>query len=636
MDFRFSPRPNLAHKIAWRPWSVAAFREAEEQDKPVFLSLSAVWCHWCHVMDESTFSDEEVIAGLNEHFIPIRVDNDRRPDINSRYNMGGWPTVAFLTSDGEIMTGSTYVPPRQFRDLLESIRDLWRMKSADIREEVAAARERAGRRPEEERPAGELDESLATRALAPALAAYDRSFGGFGDAAKFPRTDILGAFLARLETEAGRTGTPGGAVRDMLEQTLDAMRAGELWDPVEGGFFRYTTRRDWSAPHFEKMLEENARLIQIYARSASLLERPDFLETAQQARHYLDRTLWQSAAGGYGGSQDADEDYYALASAEERAGLPTPYVDIMVYTDWNAEAVQALATLYTAELVRGQADPQALERAATIMENLLARETERGLLVHDSAEDSPDSFLGDQLAVLGALLALYEASGDRRWRAEARRRWECIDLHFTESPGPLLADLARDPSPGPEREAAEPRMGPLARSDAPPSENARLAAALARLALIERDSGLAARSRQILERLAPRIDELRDFAAETARAVLLVLREPLHVTVVGPEERAATKALLEQAHRLPRTHRVVDLLDPDRDADILERAGLGAAADVRAVAGAGAPEAAESGTSGAAAQNGARAYVCRGTTCAAPVTTPEDLERVAGATEAAG
>ena len=102
MSFRFSPRPNRAAEIGWRPWSEKAFQEAQVADKPVLLAISAVWCHWCHVMDETSYSDPEVIRLINERYVPIRVDNDERPDVNRRYNMGGWPTTAFLTPDGEI------------------------------------------------------------------------------------------------------------------------------------------------------------------------------------------------------------------------------------------------------------------------------------------------------------------------------------------------------------------------------------------------------------------------------------------------------------------------------------------------------------------------------------------------------
>src|SRR5262245_43263274 len=119
--FHFSPRPNRAGDINWRPWSEEAFDDARVQDKPILLGISAVWCHWCHVMDETTYSDDEVIKLVNDRFVAVRVDNDLRPDINARYNMGGWPTTAFLTPGGEVMAGMTYIPPDNMRDVLGQV-----------------------------------------------------------------------------------------------------------------------------------------------------------------------------------------------------------------------------------------------------------------------------------------------------------------------------------------------------------------------------------------------------------------------------------------------------------------------------------------------------------------------------------
>ena len=124
MTFRFSPRPNRASDIGWRDWGEKAFQEAQVADKPILLAISAVWCHWCHVMDETSYSDPEVIRTINERYVPIRVDNDERPDVNRRYNMGGWPTTAFLTPDGEIVHGGTYIPPDAMRSYVAQVEPL--------------------------------------------------------------------------------------------------------------------------------------------------------------------------------------------------------------------------------------------------------------------------------------------------------------------------------------------------------------------------------------------------------------------------------------------------------------------------------------------------------------------------------
>ena len=143
-DFHFSPRPNRANEIKWRPWSEKAFGEAASLDRPILLSISAVWCHWCHVMDETTYSNAGVIDLINREYLPIRVDNDLRADVNQRYNMGGWPTTAFLTSSGELLTGATYLPPDQMADALSKVAGYYHSNQPEIANRVLEAKKRAG------------------------------------------------------------------------------------------------------------------------------------------------------------------------------------------------------------------------------------------------------------------------------------------------------------------------------------------------------------------------------------------------------------------------------------------------------------------------------------------------------------
>src|SRR5512146_3485866 len=124
--FHFSPRENRANEINWNEWNESTFAEAQRADKPILLGISAVWCHWCHVMDETTYSDPEVIRIVNERFVPVRVDTDERPDVNRRYNLGGWPTTAFLSPEGELLTGGTYMPPDQMRSYLKQVGDAYK------------------------------------------------------------------------------------------------------------------------------------------------------------------------------------------------------------------------------------------------------------------------------------------------------------------------------------------------------------------------------------------------------------------------------------------------------------------------------------------------------------------------------
>src|SRR5579872_6084406 len=140
MSQRFSPRPNRAAEIGWMEWGPEAFRLARETDRPILLGISAVWCHWCHVMDETTYSDQRVIDLIRERYVPVRVDNDRRPDVNARYNMGGWPTTAFLAPDGALLTGTTYLPAEPMRRALDEIARFYAEKKDEIAMHAPAAR----------------------------------------------------------------------------------------------------------------------------------------------------------------------------------------------------------------------------------------------------------------------------------------------------------------------------------------------------------------------------------------------------------------------------------------------------------------------------------------------------------------
>jgi uncharacterized protein YyaL (SSP411 family) len=599
MEFRFSPRENRADQIQWRSWSEDAFAEAVAADRPVLLSISAVWCHWCHVMDETTFSDERVIARLNEAFIPVRVDNDRRPDINRRYNMGGWPTVAFLTPEAEVLTGATYVPPDQFLGVLDRIGDLWRDRRDELRGEVEALRGRLTEENDSPVATGPVSEETVDRVLTAVQAGFDTHHGGFGSAMKFPRADILAALVAETETRHDRD-----VPARMLRETLDAMSQGALWDGVELGFFRYATQADWSEPHYEKMLEDNALLIRVYARAGVVLDRPDYLRVAEQAQAYVDTHLWRPEAGAYGGSQDADEAYYALATPPERAAHGSPYVDPMTYTDWNALVIQALVSLHA-----GTGDPSYLERALQVADTLLHRRTEWGLFRHDPLPDALDGLLGDQLAMLEATAALHQVTGTTRWLDEAEAIRLSLVRHFTMDTGPLLADVAHADTPADDPAAAapagSPSVGRLQRADAPLPENARFAAALATLARITRDDSLAAQAGEIIGALDPFTESIGDYGAEIARATIVALRDPLHVVIVGRPGAGDTVALLDEAVRIRRVHKVIEILDPDADSEKMAAAGFSGDRD------------------------GAQAYLCVEGTCLEPVTTPDDLADLA-------
>src|SRR5467141_3016199 len=389
-EFHFSPRPNRAAEIEWRGWSEGAFEDARKLDRPILLSISAVWCHWCHVMDETSYSDPGVIDLINSEYVPIRVDNDLRPDINQRYNMGGWPTTAFLTSSGEILTGATYLPADQMADALSKIATYYRTHRPEIASRVLEGKKRSGSAVA--RAAGSLDDAIVDEVLDAVKNSYDAEYGGFGSAPKFPQTDAILMLLERAQ------------LRSMAVHTLQQMAGGGTYDHVEGGFFRYSTTQDWSVPHFEKMLEDHAGLVGALAVAG-------MRDELDGTTGYLDRVLRDPATGLYAGSQDADENYYSL-DTEGRARESAPYIDRRVYTSWNA----ALAISYLDAAIRCER-PALHDHAARLLERLFRDRYAGGQLAR---AEGVSGQLADQVWGLWAAVRSHQARVPGAWLSAAR------------------------------------------------------------------------------------------------------------------------------------------------------------------------------------------------------------------------
>jgi hypothetical protein len=498
-EFHFSPRPNRAAEIKWHPWSAEAFDEAKRTRRPVLLSISAVWCHWCHVMDETTYSHPSVIELINRDFVPVRVDNDVRPDINQRYNMGGWPTTAFLTASGDILTGATYLPPDQMASALIRISDYYSSHQAEIASRVLEARKRAAS--SVARSAGELEPRLVDSILEAVRNAYDAEYGGFGNAPKFPQTD---AILLLLEQSVVRSDPE---LRKMAVHTLERMSGGGTYDHVEGGFFRYSTTQDWSVPHFEKMLEDHAGLVAALAQA----EMPEVLE---KTTAYLDRVLRDPKSGLYAGSQDADEHYYSL-DAGARAHSEAPYVDRRVYTSWNA----ALAVAYL----------DAGLPADRLLDSLFKRAYRKGEgMAH---ADGVGGQLADQVWSLWAALRAYQHGLGERWLEIARDLASHVEVRFGDRELGGYLDHSGDED-----------LGRLGERIKPLAENSVAAIALIELDILTGD--LAApyrqRARRALESVAALPRQYGLMAAVFARA-LDRLPHAIKVTTKNPELAVAAR-----------------------------------------------------------------------------------------------
>ena len=590
MSFRFSPRPNRAAEIGWRPWSEKAFQEAQVANKPVLLAISAVWCHWCHVMDETSYSDPEVIRLINERYVPIRVDNDERPDVNRRYNMGGWPSTVFLTPDGEIVHGGTYVPPDAMRSYLPQVADLWATQRSDLAQRVAELREKEheARSPK----SGDLSFHIVDHVGSLVRGQYDPQFGGFGREPKFPQPRLLRFLL----DEHRRFGYP--EIGTMLHRTLGAMAGGGMYDHVEGGFFRYSTTRQWEIPHYEKMLEDNAELLAVYAEVHRSFPTAGYDRVVRDVIRWMDASLWQKDKQLWAGSQDADEHYYTLDSADERAKQGAPFVDPTAYAGWNALAASAYWAAWSAT-----GDEAFETRAHDAMGGVARRlwDTQTKALRHFDGSDGARvvNLLGDVAAALAASLDAYEtglhpgALGGARGMATT------------------LRDRLADPAGGgffdaPEA-AGEP--GRLARRERPIEENALAADGLLRLAALTGEDKWRELALRALRSFVGEYRQWGQFAASYANAVARALAEPLVVTVVGPADDPLAAALWRQASGSTDPARSLHRLVPKRLDD------RGEPQDAEAIARLQFPA------------DRVAAYVCIGTVCSAPIADEPSLAR---------
>ncbi len=565
--------------VSWHEWDDEAFRLAKELDVPVLLSISAVWCHWCHVMDRTTFSDPEVAALLDAHFVAIRVDNDKRPDVNARYNMGGWPTVAFLTPEGEILTGGTYMTPSAFKDVLRRVSEYYRDNRTTIQQRLTDTREQRKAMLAWQPPSSrEVSPNTSEQIYQSVSQEYDSQYGGFGQDQKFPQVDAIELAMARYH----RTGDL--AALEIAVSTLKAMCTGGLYDSEMGGFFRYSTTRDWTVPHFEKMLEDNARLLSACMHAYQLTRLTTFRDAASGVVDYVSLTLYDRPRGYFYGSQDADERYYSLPKAE-RLTMTAPFVDKVAYTSWNA--MMASAHLDAWLLLER---PDLAQTALGALEFLWQHcwTPDQGMCHYWDGEAHVPGLLTDQVWMVNALLDAYEYSGawEHVERAEKVMRWAHAALstplgHFRDRP-------------------STPDLGLLNQADTPIAENAVAATALIRLSRLTGHEEYLQWARSVLAAFAESYSRYGLFASAYALAVDRLLHDPLRVVVVGSADDPVTLQLLRAAREPYSPDRMLVTVDPTWEPDRLQALGY-------------------------PAEPAPRAYACWAQTCAEPVSESSEL-----------
>ena len=391
--------PDSSHEVDWRPWGREAFATADADQRPVLLGVGVSWSLGCAQMLRTTYRDPTVLELIERHFVPVWVDAEDRPDINDRYNLGGWPTTAFLTSDGQLLGGQTFTESDRMVDLLRQVANAF-----------------AARRQELVLGAGPTQPPLTSTEGAsdgpPTLArhlegwlvgymrdAFDPEHGGFGRTAK--RIDEAPLLLAL----AGCRGE-NGAMCQMATQTLDAVGWGPLFDDVDGGVFRYAEGRDWTQPHVEKLLSVNASALRLFLEAWDVTGDRRYRDRAIEVLRYVRETLADHSHGGFFASQQADDVYYA-AEPLDRSRLRPPSVDRVLYTGANSQ--MARAYLRAAELLD---DRSLLDFAVLTVERVVGQSYARGQGIGHRVDAAQPvrGLLDDQVSVSEVLLEAYAAT----------------------------------------------------------------------------------------------------------------------------------------------------------------------------------------------------------------------------------
>ena len=575
-----------ATAIAWRDWNEEAFLAARAEGKPVLLTLGATWCHWCHVMDQTSYADRRVIDLVNTRFIPVRVDVDQRPDISLRYNQGGFPSVAFLTGDGEFLTGRPYTPPDEMAVLLAQV------ASGEISQAVEGG-------PSAADSPGNAATAAPVEAVLDRLAClYDQEFGGFGLEPKQPPWEALRFLAARYSLTGDRS------LLGMVETTLQGMWHG-IYDYKDQGFFRYSVSRDWKVPHYEKMLVSNANLLMTCLEAFQLTRKTDYRAAAEGILRYLRNTLYNEDEAFFFASQDADEPYYQMSWKGRDVTEPPP-IDRTFYAGWNALAAHAL--IQAADAL-GQ---PACHRIGSIILEKLWKEswTESGGLSRiTGASNGATPILVDQVNFLQAWLALYQSTGQDDCLARAMEIAGAVQDIFGAPGGGCY-----DTTPPHSFEAV------LLPREQSALDNGHWAEALLVLSHLTGDSGYADRAAaalKIFEGVVPGVsylgsrrsrrmeeDEEALFlpaGAAWGRAQDMQAQGPVRLVLVGNSSAPDYRRLHRATLRVYVPHRVVLPLDSARDEERIGQLGF-------------------------PVRQEAALYACMGDRCLAPITTPREVQ----------
>jgi len=556
--------------IMWLDWTDEAFRRAIIENKPILLDISAVWCHWCHRLDHDTYEVPEIAEYVESHFIPIRVDTDKRPDINRRYNMGGWPTTAFLTPDGSIMGGGTYFPPDQMQQILREISSTWeKTKNQQLPSFIPET---------DNMPVGTISISIVDEILGDIANNFDPIYGGFGSQPKFPCTDAHELVLLKYHY------TRNHEIRKIATLTLQTVGKSGLFDSEMGGFFRYSTVRDWNIPHYEKMSEDNAKWLSLYLHAYQVTGEQFYATIAKRILDYVMTWLSDQENGCFYGSQDADEKYYGLIR-NERLKVKAPYVDKQFYTNWNALMI---SSFFEASAILRENSIRNF--AMKSLDRLMLLNYDGKQMLHYDNESDLSPQLADQTQTARTLCHAYELTGRREFlqKAEDLIR-SAIDRLYDKECGGFF-DISVDAN----------APGYLRKPVKPFDENSVASKVLLKLSHLTGQEYYHNLADETLRRFVTAYPQYGIMAADYAIAVDAFMNEPTVIRVIGSFEKEQTLRLLAESNRIYEPRKIIQAYDPDRDAVHIAELGY--------------PN-----------SDHPTALICMGRVCSAPVTDPSNL-----------
>ena len=586
--------------VHWRPWGAAAMAEARTSNRPILLSIGYAACHWCHVMAHESFENAETAALMNALYVPVKVDREERPDIDHLYmsalhalgEQGGWPLTMFLTPDGDPFWGGTYFSPEprwgrpSFRQVLHGVAEAFHSGNEAIARNVGALR-RTLAAASAERPGGRIGPETLDRAAAALMRLHDPVHGGLRGAPKFPNPPIF-----RLLWQNGmRTGDAAGP--DAMHLLLERMSQGGIYDHLGGGFSRYATDAKWLVPHFEKMLYDNAQILELLALAHAASPRPLYQARAAETVGWMLRDMTAAAVAGlaaFAASEDADSEgvegkFYVWTEPEidvllgagsaefkavydvsaagnweghsilqrlrplgdaatdarlaqccdvlftARARRVRPGWDDKVLADWNGLAIAALCRA-AAVFERPDWLRPAAHAFDFILTNMAAGE---GRIQHAwrLGRSTAAGMLDDHAAMARAALALFEATGEPSRLAQARALVAASETWFADVGGSYFT-TASDASDVPFGAEGRPRTPA---DNATPSGNGLMAEVLARLHHLTGDAAYRVRAEKLLTAFSGLGDSLS--AAPSLLAAADLLEDGTVVVVAGVPEAAA-------------------------------------------------------------------------------------------------